>query len=64
MKGKGVYPSSVVCTRLLKAASISSIKMKLRSGAFDRRWNNLSSVKPRSERLRTQISYDSEPARA
>ena len=29
------HPSSLVCTRLLKAASTSSMRMKLRSGAFD-----------------------------
>ena len=29
------YPSSLVCTRLLNAASTSSMRMKLLSGAFD-----------------------------
>jgi hypothetical protein len=49
-------PSSLVCTRLLKAASTSSMSTKLRSGAFERRWFNLSSPRPRSDKLRRQIS--------
>jgi hypothetical protein len=58
------HPSSLVCTRLLNAASTSSMRIKLRSGAFDSRWLSLSSVKPRSERFSRHISYDSAPASA
>lgn len=36
----------------------------VRSGALARRWLSLSSVRPRSERFRTQMLYSSVPARA
>lgn len=54
----------VVSSRLTKAASISSNNIILCTGATAKRWFNLSSVKPRSERLRTHIPNSNSPARA
>lgn len=62
--GGVTHPSSDVWTRRLKAESTSSRSTKLRSGTNPKRWFSLSSVNPRSARLRRQMLYDTAPAKA